>query len=160
LGTRAAARGGGLARGAVSDLWRNTLSGLPSVFGRLVYLTATRSPKSGKYEFHRLAIVYGEAEADQALRRTHLQTFAEWLCLDLGQQKADLDQYLSSCREYDRQQAVRQLLRLELEKSLIPTAATPTEVRLYLSEFALLLGVLAKEFQASRAESAASTSRT
>src|ERR1700719_3023497 len=85
-----------LDRSAASDLWRNTLSQIPSVFGRLVYLSGLRNMNSGRYEHHGLALVFGEDEANRALKKSHLQAFQEWLGFNLEQQKADLDLYLSS----------------------------------------------------------------
>ena len=38
---------GSLERGATADLLRNTLSQIPSLFGRLVYLCSLRDQKKG-----------------------------------------------------------------------------------------------------------------
>src|SRR5258708_36516832 len=83
-------------RTAVADLWRNTLSQIPSVLGRLVYLSSLRNAVTGKYEHHGIALTFGEDEARRALRRSHTRTFAEWLSFNLEQQKSDLDLYLST----------------------------------------------------------------
>jgi hypothetical protein len=82
-----------LERGAPADLWRNTLSQIPSVFGRLVYLSSLRSGTSGRYEHHGLAMTFGEEESHLALSASHQETFAAWLSFSLEQQKADLDLY-------------------------------------------------------------------
>src|ERR1700733_4646430 len=81
-------------RSAASDLWRNTLSQIPTVFGRLVYLASLRNPNNGNYEHHGLALVFGEDEANRALKDSHSTVFAGWLTFNLEQQKADLDLYL------------------------------------------------------------------
>ena len=134
----------GLERDAISDLWRNTLSQIPSVFGRLVYLAALRDVNSGQYEHHGLALIFGQGEADRALRRTHIQTFSEWLCFNIEQQKADLELYLSAL--YDgRSRVVETWLRLEPFRSLAPSSATKAEADLYLSDFRLLLELLRHE---------------
>src|SRR5260370_37605170 len=80
---------------AVADLWRNTLSQIPSVFGRLVYLSSLRNAVTGKYEHHGLALTFGDDEARRALRKSHTRTFAESLSFNLERQQADLDLYLS-----------------------------------------------------------------
>lgn len=135
----------GLERDAISDLWRNTLSQIPSVFGRMVYLSALRDSNSGEYEHHGLALVFGHHEADRALRRTHIQTFSEWLCFNMEQQKADLDLYLSAL--YDqRPRVIETWLRLEPFRSLAPTSATKAETDLYLCDFRLLLELLKNEY--------------
>src|SRR5579864_8729114 len=83
-----------LERGAAADLWRNTLSQIPSVFGRLVYLSSLRNQNTGAYEHHGLALVFGPEESNRALKKSHSQAFAEWLSFDIEQQKADLDLYI------------------------------------------------------------------
>jgi hypothetical protein len=135
----------GLERDAISDLWRNTLSQIPSVFGRLVYLAALRDLNSGQYEHHGLALIFGEGEADRALRRTHLQTFSEWLCFNIEQQKADLDLYLSALYD-ERARVIETWLRLEPFRSLAPSSATKAEIDLYRSDFRLLLELLKNEY--------------
>jgi hypothetical protein len=135
---------GTLERDAISDLWRNTLSQIPAVFGRLVYLAALRDPNSGRYEHHGLALVFGENEADRALRRSHIQTFSEWLCFNLEQQKADLGLYLSALFD-ERRRVIETWLRLEPFRTLVPTSATKAETELYYSDFRILLTLLKNE---------------
>ncbi len=141
-GTRARSM---LERDPVSDLWRNTLSQIPSVFGRLVYLAAVRNPNSGRYEHHGLALVFGESEADRALRRSHIQTFSEWLCFNLEQQKADLMLYLSALMD-ERRRVIETWLRIEPFRTMIPSSATKAETDLYQSDFRILLGLLKNEY--------------
>lgn len=136
---------GTLERDAISDLWRNTLSQIPAVFGRLVYLAALRDQNSGRYEHHGLALVFGENEADRALRRSHIQTFSEWLCFNLEQQRADLGLYLSALPE-DRQRIIDTWLRLEPFRTLVPSSATRAETELYYSDFRILLALLRNEY--------------
>ncbi len=137
-----------LERDPVSDLWRNTLSQIPSVFGRLVYLAAVRDPNSGRYEHHGLALVFGDDEADRALRRSHIQTFSEWLCLNLEQQKADLMLYLSALMD-ERRRVIETWLRIEPFRMMIPSSATKAETELYQSDFRILLGLLKNEYGVS-----------
>jgi hypothetical protein len=139
---------GMLERDPVSDLWRNTLSRIPSVFGRLVYLAAVRDPNSGRYEHHGLALVFGDHEADRALRRSHIQTFSEWLCLNLEQQKSDLMLYLSALID-ERRRVIETWLRLEPFRMMIPSSATKAETELYQSDFRILLGLLKNEYGVS-----------
>ena len=136
---------GVLERDAVSDLWRNTLSQIPSVFGRLVYLAALRDPNSGRYEHHGLALVFGNSEADRALRRSHSQMFSEWLCFNLEQQKTDLDLYLSALMD-ERRGVIDNWLRLEPFRAMLPGSVTKVETELYLSDFRILLGLLKNEY--------------
>jgi len=131
-----------------SDLWRNTLSQIPSLFGRLVYLAALRNPNSGRYEHHGLALVFGEDEANRALKKSHSQTFREWLTFNLEQQKGDLDLYLSALVE-DRRTVLTNWLELAPYLALMPSTIRGVEKRLYLADLKALLDLLGNEHGAS-----------
>jgi len=130
-----------LSRTAVSDLWRNTLSQIPTVFGRLVYLSSLRNPNGGQYEHHGLALVFGEDEGRKALKESHKVVFAEWLSYNLEQQKADLDLYLSTLAE-DKRTVLENWQRLEPYRNLWPKSATSVEKRLFISDLTSLLELL------------------
>jgi hypothetical protein len=130
-----------LERGAAADLWRNTLVEIPALFGRLVYLSALRNQNTGRYEHHGLSQIFGDEEADQALRASHEQTFAEWLCFGLEQQKADLDLYLSALGT-DKRTVVETWIRLAPYRNLVPASAREVERRLYLTDLEALLELL------------------
>ena len=136
---------GPLERGAAADLWRNTLSRIPSVFGRLVYLSSLRDPNTGRYEHHGLGLVFGDRQADIALQSSHTDTFLEWLCYDLEQQKADLNLYLSDLPEL-KKTVLDTWLRLAPYRNLLPGSASDVEKRVYLSDLEALLAVLRNEY--------------
>jgi hypothetical protein len=131
------------------DLWRRTLSMIHSVFGRLEYLARIRNPHSGLYEHHGLALVFGEHEADQALRESHLQVFREWLNMDLEQQKVDLELFLVE-QPTDRRTMVETWRRLSPYRSLPPVSASAPEIQLYLGDLELLLEAIRNECAAGR----------
>jgi len=131
----------GLDRSAASDLWRNTLSQIPSVFGRLVYLASLRDDNSGRYEHHGLALVFGEEEANKVLKKSHTRVFREWLTFNLEHQKEDLERYLSGLSE-DRQTVLTTWLELAPYRTLIPVTLRPLEKRLYLADLKALLVLL------------------
>ena len=133
-----------LDRTAASDLWRNTLSQIPSVFGRIVYLASLRNLNSGRYEHHGLALVFGEEEANKALKKSHSQVFREWLTFNLEQQKADLDLYLSGLYE-DRGTVLATWLELAPYRGLMPTSLRAVERRLYIADLRALLELLGNE---------------
>jgi hypothetical protein len=128
-------------RSASADLWRNTISQIPSVFGRLVYLASLRNPNNGSYEHHGLALVFGEDEANKALKNSHSAVFAEWLSFNLEQQKADLDLYISALFE-DKRVVVETWIRLAPYRNLLPASARGVERRLYITDFTALLELL------------------
>jgi len=125
-------------RSAASDLWRNTLSQIPTAFGRLVYLASLRNQNNGTYEHHGLALVFGEDEANRALRDSHSAVFAEWLTFNLEQQKADLDLYLAGLFE-DKRLVVETWVRLAPYQNLVPASVRAVERRLYINDLAALM---------------------
>ena len=134
-----------LERGAVPDVWRRTLSRIETIFGRLVYLAGLRENNTGRYEHHGLALIFGEDDADRALRESHEITFAEWLSFGLEQQKADLDLYLAQLTAR-RRRTIETWLRLRPYRNLIPARAGDPERSLYLSDFETLLELLKSEY--------------
>lgn len=128
-------------RSATADLWRNTISQIPTVFGRLVYLASLRNPNTGAYEHHGLALVFGEDEANKALKNSHTAVFAEWLSFNLEQQKADLDLYISGLFE-DKRLIVENWIRLAPYRNLLPGSVRGVERRLYIADFTALLELL------------------
>ena len=86
-------------RSAAADLWRNTLSQIPTTFGRLIYLASLRDQNTGAYHHHGLEQLFGQEQAEQTLRQSHSQIFSDWLCFNLEQQKKDLEGYLDELNE-------------------------------------------------------------
>jgi hypothetical protein len=125
-------------RNAAADLWRNTLSQIPTVFGRLVYLASLRNPNNGTYEHYGLALVFGEDEANRALRESHSTVFTEWLTFNLEQQKADLDLYLAGLFE-DKRQVIETWVRLAPYQNLVPASIRSVERRLYINDLTALI---------------------
>ncbi len=138
-------RPGRFERDAVANVWRRTLSQIPTVFGRLVYLASLRDPNTGRYEHFGLAQMFGEDEADRALRQSHWETFQQWLGFGLERQKQDLDQYLAGLHR-DPRAILETWSRVEPYRNLIPAAAPQAERQLYLSDLQALLELLKNEY--------------
>ena len=85
-----------LDRSAAADLFRHTLTRIPSVFGRLMYLGSLRDPNTGVYHHYGLTTAFGKDQSVQALRLSHSRTFREWLRLSLQEKHADLVAYLET----------------------------------------------------------------
>jgi len=126
-------------------LWRHTLSQIPSIYGRLVYLASLRNANTGRYEHHGLALIYGEEESDLVLRQSHVHAFREWINYGLEQQKADLDLYLSALST-DKKTVVDTWLRLAPYRNMLPGSARTQERKLYLTDLETLLWLLRNEF--------------
>ena len=131
-------------RGPAADLWRNTLSQIPTTFGRLVYLTSLRDQNSGEYEHFGLAQIFGDEEAAHTLMSSHEDVFAQWLGLSLKEQKADLDQYLSGL-DSDPRSVIATWIRLSPHRNLLPASAKSFERELFLSDVGALLEALRTE---------------
>ncbi len=126
---------------AASDLCRETLSTIDSVFGRLVYLSSLSNPYSGHYEHLGLSQIHGSKMVDRALREAHRRTFQAWLCFTLREQWLDLDNYLGSLT-VDRRLVLRAWECRATYHSLIPPDAGDGERQLYLCDFEMILAVM------------------
>jgi len=128
-------------RSAASDLWRHTLSQIPTTFGRLVFLSTLRDANTGAYAHYGFAHRVGEEAADAALRQSHRECFAEWLAFGLEDQKADLDLYLSGI-DSDKKTIFETWIRTKPYQNLIPAAAIEVERKLYNADLETLLALL------------------
>jgi len=134
-----------LERSADTDLWRHTLSQIPVLVGRLVYLSTLRSPVTGRYEHHGLALVYGDGDADKAIRASHRKAFHEWLAMSLPEKVEDLDSYLRSTGE-DPAQVLRHWSKAETWSVFLPTGALPAEKSLFSSDMRGAIKILHLQF--------------
>jgi hypothetical protein len=130
-----------LERGAAADLWRNTLSQIPTLFGRLVYLSSLRNANSGVYEHYGLSQVFGVKEADRTLRQSHVQVFSAWLNLNLEQQKSDLEEYLAGLEE-NVDAILANWIRMAPYRNLIPARAREVEKQLYFTDLEVVIELL------------------
>lgn len=135
-------------RGPAADLWRHTLMQVPTTFGRLVYLASLRNQNSGCYEHFGLAQMYGAEEADRTLRLSHQQTFSEWLCFGLEQQKEELAEYLRGLEQSPRL-VIENWLRFTPYRNFIPFGTRDAERRLYLSDLRIVMELLRREHGAA-----------
>ncbi len=119
-------------RQPAAEMWRRTLLRVPTLFGRLAYVAGLRLTGLDRYQHPSLTGPLGPEEADRILRRSHYQVFAEWLDLNLEDQKADLEAFI---RERG---AEEQALRF---RDLPPATAREVERQLFVTDLETLFAL-------------------
>ncbi len=98
-----------------------------------MYLASLRDALTGKYTHESLTNLLGLEDADRMLCHTHYKVFSEWLCFSLAEQKADLDEFISSTRRD---------LSLKECGAVAPSGARVVERQLYLTDLELVLELI------------------
>lgn len=143
---------GTLDRSAGADLFRHTLSRIPSLYGRLMYLASLRDPNTGAYRHYGLANAFGREQSAQALETSHTRTFREWVNLNLEEKHTDLLAYLNTLDD-PKGLVVRYWIESKGYAGCIPDSAGKADRALYLADIEGLLVVI------SRSSGGASTDR-
>ena len=130
---------------AVAENWQRTLSTIPTVLGRLAYLSSLRNVNKGTYEHAGLAQRIGEIESDLILRRSHNAAFHEWLCFGLEQQKNELEQYFSDL-EGDTREIIATWTTLPPWSEWVPIESRDVERELFCSDLRILLEIFRNDF--------------
>lgn len=129
-----------LERSAEADLSRNTLSRIPTLFGRLAYLASLRDRNSGLYVHHGLMSIYGGKKSHQALAQSHREIFQNWLKLALAEKIEDLKSYVNTL---DNAATFLEYWTPERpSRNYLPEAVRGAERMLFFNEFETLLEVL------------------
>ncbi len=124
-----------------AELWRRTLSQIPTVFGRLVYLAALRDANTGLYQHFGFAQRFSDREADKALRRSHANTFESWLHFSLEQQKDDLETYLDGL-DQDRAIVLANWKAFPPFTGFLPASSKDVQRQLFLSDLDLVIDIV------------------
>jgi hypothetical protein len=143
---------GMLERDPLADLWKHTLSGIPTRCGRLVYLTGLRDPNSGAYRHHGLSLAFGREESGRTLRESHRQIFIEWLNLPLSEKSADLMTYFGSLEEENAVIATS-WIRTSYPASIVPDQASLAQRNHFLQEMGTLLELIRNQAGAAGVQS-------
>ena len=128
----------------LEDLWRRTMSAIPSDLGKLAYLGSLLDPNSGRYRHYGLETVYSPEQADRALRQTHVELFYAWLQKPLAEQKEDLEHY---CRTVEGELGTiaENWKVLEPYRAWVPVEADDAGRRLFFDDLRLILDLLLEE---------------
>ena len=130
-----------LDRRADSDLWLHSLSQIPTLTGRLVYLATLRNPISGRYEHHGLSLLFGEEDSEKAIRQSHRKVFLEWLSEGLTAKVDDVDNYLMGTGE-EVAEVIAHWLRAAAWNGFLPETIAAAEKSLYASDMRNVLTIL------------------
>jgi hypothetical protein len=141
-----------LEQSAAADVAKNTLSRIPTLFGRLIYLASLRDSNSGVYRHYGLYSIFGREESRLALSQHHRIVFREWLALPLEAKHQDLSAYLDALED-PRELVLEHWTKVRSYRSYIPASARRSERALFFSELEVLMETLrcADSARASRA---------
>lgn len=128
-----------------SEVWRQQISEIPSTFGRLAFLAGLKNSETGRYTHYQLTPSFGHDVTDQVIRRSHCETFSEWLSFNLERQQADLNLFLSGV-EGHRRQILAACAVLAPHVWCIPDGVAEHERRLYLADLEAILEPLYSEY--------------
>jgi hypothetical protein len=131
-----------------AESWQRTLSAIPTLIGRVAYLSSLRNAHTGSYEHVGLAQRIGEDGVDRVLRRSHTSAFQEWLCFGLERQKEELEEYFSGL-EGDRREIISNWLTLEPWNNWVPGDSRDVERKLFNADLAVVLELIRVEYGVS-----------
>ncbi len=135
---------GTLERNALTDLWKHTLAGIPSTYGKLMCLAGLRDANSGQYRHYGLSTAFGREESVLALRQSHEQVFKEWLRLSLREKSTDLRHYLADLDEA-AEAVAGNWLRGRYYETLPPDKTTRAQRTQFRQEMETLLELIRNE---------------
>ncbi len=130
---------------AAAESWQRTLSAIPTVIGRLAYLSSLRNVHTGSYEHVGLAQRIGEDGVDRVLRRSHTSVFQEWLCFGLERQKEELGEYFSGLGG-DTREIISNWLTVEPWNNWVPGESRDVERKLFSADLAVILELIRVEY--------------
>jgi hypothetical protein len=133
---------------AAAESWQRTLSAIPTVIGRVAYLSSLRNTHTGSYEHVGLAQRIGEDGVDRIVRRSHVSVFQEWLCFGLERQKNELEEYFSEL-EGDKREIISNWLALEPWNNWVPGDSRDVERKLFNADLAVILELIRVEYGVS-----------
>ena len=135
---------GTLNQDVVADLWKRTLSRIPTVFGQISYLASLRDSNSGIYKHHGLSAAFGRDESIRAMRESHESAFQHWLEMPLAERARDLHTYLQGLEDEKAAVAGYWLASGQTELQT-PSSARPMERELFRHDVETLLTIIRNE---------------
>jgi hypothetical protein len=116
-----------------TDTWRRVLQQIPTLFGRLVFMSSLRDLETNRYEHPSLSSYVDPYDMDRTLCHSHHQVFSQWINSSLAEQKEDLE-------NYERNSGDRRVL--QQYRDLVPPKAREVERQLYLTDLEMLMALM------------------
>lgn len=130
---------------SVVIVWREVLTGLFSVLGRMACLANCYDLQTRCYFHGKVAEQLGWKKADRALRMVHELVWADWMRGSLSQQQVDVQFYLSD-GPLKMAQAVAVYRESQPFLGFIPASAEAMERTLFLSNLSIILDLLHNQY--------------
>jgi hypothetical protein len=137
-------------RRIIQDFTATTLASIPSLFGRLIYLSSLRDLASGRYEHAGLLALHPEEAVQQALAKCHEEVFERVLETSLAEQAEDVRDCLQAMPG-GLTIAVSHWQRMEAYRVLLPEESPDYLKELFCSNLHALLEILRSESLTPRA---------
>ena len=137
-------------RRIIQDLAATTLASIPSLFGRLIYLSSLRDLASGRYEHAGLLALHPEEAVQQALAKCHEEVFERVLETPLAEQAEDVRGCLQAMPG-GLTITVSHWQRMEAYRVLLPEESPGYLKELFCSNLHALLEILRSESSTARA---------
>ena len=131
-------------RKVVEDLTARTLAGIPTEFGKLLYLSSLRDISTGDYVHEGLVARYSREAVQQALGYCHQELFLRVLEMPLEQQEWDLRACLEGM-EGEFWGKLRRWRETEFYRLLIPSDSPEYLREIFLANVGALLDVVLEE---------------
>jgi len=128
----------------IEDFTSRTLAAIPSVFGRLYYVSCLKDSATGRYQHDGLADIYSENTVEEALEQCHEELFSRILETPLPDQERDLRKCIGTAG--DSIWAVIDSWRNDRSFQTMCPEGLPSYLRdLFCSNFAALLAIFASQ---------------
>ena len=128
----------------IEDFTARTLSVIPTVFGRLYYVSSLKDSSTGRYRHDGLADMYSENSVQQALEDCHEELFARVLETPLEEQARDLRKCLDAAG--DRYWTVLEAWQREKSfEGMCPDGLPSYLSELFCSNLSALLAMFSEE---------------
>ena len=128
-------------RNIIHDFAMNTLSGIPTDFARLTYISSLRNLSTGRYEHMGLAALYPEEAIQQALKQCHEEVFQRILETPLTLQEKDLHNCLEGM-EGSLNANISRWRQMKAYRILMPEDSPDYLKELFCSNLCALLEIL------------------